>query len=289
MMTKKMTIALLAVLLLGIAFGCRSKPEVKGIELEIIFPQEELSDYLITDMQYKWKTGDEFVKMDQDMNIFVRFWHRDNLLIEDDHVPDVPTSEWEPNKEYTYSRRILIPSFIDEFDPTFKGEETLRLSVGFFSPFDPSRESEREVFEEKLKVVPPPIDTPEVIYEEGWYDLEIDPEAFLKQWRWTAQKARCIIDNPNRDALLLIKGGVNLEAVDQQQVIFKINDLVLDDFYVEESYFEKSYSIKKEMLGEGDEFILTIETGKTFVPSEVLEGSTDQRELGIQISLIYFR
>ena len=90
------------------------------------------------------------------------------MLFADDYVPEVPTSKWEKGKEYTAKRRIYIPKFIDEFDPQFKGEETLRLSVGLFNPYDRTGQSEKEVLTKKLTVVPPPIGTPEVIYESGW-------------------------------------------------------------------------------------------------------------------------
>jgi len=227
--------------------------------------------------------------MEQDMNVFVHFWHNNNLLFQDDHIPEVPVPDWVPGREYTYSRRIYIPRFIDEFDPEFKGEETLKLSIGFFSPYDRTEKSKQEILERKLKVYPPPLDTPEIIYEDGWYDLEINPEAFLERWRWTAKEARCIVDNPKRDALLVIKGGINLEVLKDQKVLFMINDRILDEFIPEESYFEKSYTINKEMLGESDEFFLTIATDKTFVPSQLIPNSNDERELGIQISFIYFR
>jgi len=143
-----------------------------------------------------------------------------------------------------------------------------------------------EVLSKKLKVVPSPPDTPEIIYEDGWHNQEINPQAFLKQWRWTAKEARCLIDNPHRDALLVIKGGINPQALKEQKVIFKINNLILDEFIPKEDHFEKSYNIKKEMLGENDEFYLTIATDKTFIPAKVLK---DTRELGVQISFIYFR
>jgi len=284
---------ILAILLIGIIpiafFTCKRKTKVEGISLNVTFSESTLSDNLITDIEYRWKTDNEFVKLKQDYNVFVHFWHKNNMLFQDDHFPELPTSKWEPGKEYTYTRRIYIPPFIDEFDPEFKGEETLRLSVGFCSPYDRTGKSRREVLEKKLKVFPPPLDTPEVIYEEGWYNLEINPNAFLKQWRWTAKEAKCIIDNPHRDALLVIKGGVNPGALKDQKVIFKINDLILDEFTPEESHFEKSYNIKEEMLGQGDEFYLTVSSDKTFIPAKVIPNSKDKRVLGVQISFIYFR
>jgi hypothetical protein len=288
MSRKILTLCLVLIVAISVS-ACKKKTVIKGLELEILFSEEKLSDNLITDLQYKWKTGSEFVKLNQDFNVFVHFWHKNNLLFQDDHNPEVPVSQWEPEKEYTYTRRIYIPTFIDEFDPNFRGEDSLRLSAGFVSPYDRTGDSKQEILVEKLKVFPPPLDTPEVIYEEGWYDLEINPDAYLKQWRWTSQKARCIIDNPHRDALLIIKGGINANAFESQTIIFKINDLTLDEFIPEGGIFEKSYSIKKEMLGDKEEFYLTIETDKFFIPAELSDDTTDDRVLGLQVSFIYFR
>jgi hypothetical protein len=288
-MLKKIFILSLVFMTALISMQCKKKAEIEGISLDVTFSEENLSDYLITDLTYTWKTTDAFVKMTEDMNVFVHFWHNNNLLFQDDHLPEVLTSEWEPGKEYSYTRRIFIPPFIDEFDPDFSGEEILRLSVGMTSPYDRTGKNKKEVLEEKLKIKPPPLDTPEIIYETGWYDLEENPEAFLKKWRWTAKEARCIIDNPKRDALLVIKGGVNLEALEDQEVSFRINDLIIDSFKPDQSEFERSYNIMKEMLGEGDEFTLTIVTDKTFIPAQLVANSGDERELGLQISFIYFR
>jgi hypothetical protein len=272
-----------------VAGGCQKKTQVKGVGLDVSFAEAQLSDNLITDVEYKWTTGGDFVPFDRDLNVYVHFWHGDNLLLQDDYVPDVPTTKWEKGKEYAAKRRIYIPAFIDEFDPQFKGEATLRLSVGLYNPYDRSGKSEREVLSRKLKIVPPPLGTPEVIYESGWYDLETDPASVLKQWRWTSKEARCIVDNPRRDALLVIKGGVNLDAVKDQKISLKINDTVLDEFGAPEGLFDKSYNVKKDMLGDKDEFKLTLAVDKPFVPAKIVPNNKDERELGLQVSFIYFR
>jgi hypothetical protein len=289
-MFKRMALAVLAA---GLAIGgltsCQKKAQVKGIDLMVGFSDKALTDNLITEMKYDWKTTSEFAKLAKDYTIYVHFWHGSNLLFQDDHTPGVPTSKWEPGKEYSYQRRIYIPSFIDEFDPSFKGEEMLKLVVGFYNPYDRTGETKREILNRKLKVLPPPPDAPEIVYEKGWYDLEIDPQSSLKQWRWLGREARCVIDNPRRDALLVIRGGVNKDALPNQKVIFKINDLVLDEFVPSEAVFEKSYNIKKEMLGDKDEFNLIVTTDQVFVPAKIYPQSKDERELGFQVSFIYFR
>jgi len=287
---KKRNIAVfLLIVAVLFSFSCRKKPQVKGIEFTVDFSDKNLSDSLITNVEYKWKTTAEFQKIPEDYGVFVHFWHKNNMLFQDDYVPDVPTSKWEPNKEYSFKHRIYIPPFIDELDPQFEGDETLKLSVGLFSPFDRTGKSNVRIFEKKLKVTPPPPDTPAIIYEQGWYQQETDPKAFLKQWRWTAKEARCLIDNAQRDALLVVKGGLNIDAIKEQKVIIKINDMVLDEFIPTGGSFDKSYDIKKDMLGGENEFRLTIATDKTFIPAQVLPGSADPRELGLQVSFIYFR
>jgi len=288
-MWKKTTIATLVVLLSLVAFQCKNKAPVKGISLDVKFSEEMLSDNLMTDMELIWTTDADFEKMAQDFDVFIHFWHKTNLLFQADYSPEIPTTQWEAGKEYRYTSRIFIPTFIDEFDPDFSGEETLRMSVGFYSPYDRTGKAKQEIVSKKLKILPPPLDTPEIVYEEGWFDLEINPESYQKQWRWTAKEARCIIDNPGRDALLVIRGGLNLDALEDQKVIFKINDLILDEFIPEQSHFEKTYNIKKEMLGDKDEFYLIVGTDKIFVPAQIMPNSNDQRELGLQISFLYFR
>jgi len=288
-MWRKLSAVGFILILMFIFYNCKQKTNMKGLDLEVTFSEEELSDNLMTDMKCLWETNSEFEGMRRDYNVFVHFWHGDNLLFQADYFPDIPTSKWEPNKEYKFTQRIYIPVFIDEFDPDFKGQETLRISVGFYSPYDKTGESEKLILDQKLKVSPPPLDTPQVIYMDGWYDLEMNPDYHFKSWRWTAKQAKCIIDNPHRDALLIIRGEVNKNAVEDQKVIFKIDETILDEFVPEHPIFEKTYQINKEKLGEDDDFYLAIATDKTFSPVELFPESTDERELGIKISFIYFR
>ena len=77
--------------------------------------------------------------------------------------------------------------------------------------------------------------------------------------------------------------------IPDQKVIFKINDLVLDEFVPETAKFDKEYIIAPEKMGSEDEFKLIIETDKTFIPSELNANVNDDRELGIQVFFLYFR
>jgi hypothetical protein len=270
-------------------YSCKEDPRLKGIELEVSFSDTPLTDRLFTDVEYLWRTRKDFKGMDQDRAVFVHFWHGSNLIVYDNHRPEIPTSQWAPGKEYLYSRRIYIPQFMDEIDPEFKGTESLKLSIGFSFPEDKTGHPLKKIYERRLKVFPPPPDTPKIVYDEGWYGFEIDADTPLKRWRWTAQEARCVIDNPHRDALLVIKGGVRKDILDRQKVVFRLNGMTLDEFIPEKSHFEKSYRIGKEKIGEKDKFFLIITTDQTYIPARVFAGSEDDRELGVQVAFIYFR
>ncbi len=288
-MNRRKALVLLAIAAAVVLPACKKKAAVQGIALQVGFSDKVLSDNLITDVQYKWKTDASFVKLPQDYTVYVHYWHKNNLLFQDDYVPDPQTTQWAPGKEYVFTRRIYIPAFIDEFDPQFKGEESLRMVVGLYSPYDRAGKDKIQILERKLTVVPPPADTPQIVYESGWYDQENNPDSFLKQWRWTGPSARCLIDNPRRDALLVLRGGVNKQILPDQKIIVKINDTVLDEFVPEFDTFDKSYVVKKEMLGEKADFVLAIAVDKTFVPAKIVTGSQDQRDLGLQVSFLYFR
>ena len=282
-------VAVVLIFAAALSVSCRKKASVEGIGLAVEFAEKSLTDNLMTDVTYRWTTTAAFKPMDQDLNAFVHFWNDSNMLFQDDHVLEPPTSKWEPGKEYVVTRRVYIPKFIDEFDPQFKGDETLRLSVGLYSPYDRTGKVKFQVYDGKLKVLPPPPDTPEIVYEDGWYEQETDPNTTLKRWRWTSREARCLIDNPRRDAVLVVRGALNTDAVKDQKVIIRIGDAVLDEFVPPTGVFDKTYAVTKDMMGDKNDFRLVIATDKPFVPAQVYPNSKDERELGMQISFLYFR
>jgi len=266
---KKRSLLIFVLVIAVVIVCCRQDSPVRGIEVEVSFSDTPLTDRLYTDIQYTWRMKRNFKKIDQ------------NLV--------ASVSTWEPGQEYSYTRRIYIPLFIDALDPEFKGTETLKLSIGLSFPEDKAGKPLKKVYEKKLKVYPLPVDTPEIVYEAGWFDFEIDPESYLKRWRWTAKEARCVVDNPRRDALLVIKGGVEKDILKDQKVIFSINDHILEEFIPGKDDFEKFYRIDKEMLGEKEQFSLIISTDKTFIPARINPDTKDERELGVMVSFIYFR
>ena len=273
---------------------CGKKQDTRGIELNLRISPEPLTDFLYVKMDYDFKTGNDFKKLDKDYRVFVHFWRTNGkeMLIQDDHSPVKKTSEWSLNDAVTYSRTLFIPQFLNEFDIDFEGYEEIKVTVGIYNPDPQAKESPIILYEKKMNVQPASINAPEIVYNEGWYELETNiksTDVFEKSWRWTSQKGVCIIENPKKASTLIVKGGVNKAAFQDQKVTLKINDTTLDEFVPETANFSKEYVITKEMMGNNDEFSLKFETDKTFVPAKLDPNSKDSRELGIQVFFLYFR
>lgn len=289
-MKLKIAIALLPIILL--TGFCGKKIDRRGIDLVLKLSPETITDSLFLKMDYEFRTNATFKKLGGDYSVFVHFWRVSSkeMLLLDDHTPIKNTSAWTANDDIKYSRTLFIPQFLNEFDVDFEGYEELKLSVGLYNP--KTKEKPILLYEKKINIQPASINAPEIVYDEGWNEIETDVNAkdpFAKSWRWTTAKSVCIIENPKKESTLIIKGGVNKTAFQDQKMIFKINDAVLDEFVPAEDNFSREYTVTPEMMGPADEFSLKIETDRVFVPSKVFPNSKDNRELGAQIFFIYFR
>jgi len=130
-----------------------------------------------------------------------------------------------------------------------------------------------------------------LVYGHGWYESETnvnikDPD--WQSWRWTSKKAICLLKNPGRDALLIIRGSIDKLKHDEQTIIIKIKDKILDEFIPGTAKFFKEYVLTPGIMGNDDSIELTFETDKAFKPSVSEPNSKDERELGIQIYGLFF-
>jgi hypothetical protein len=128
-------------------------------------------------------------------------------------------------------------------------------------------------------------------YGQGWYDTETDSnieDPDWQTWKWTAKKAVCMVKNPKRKALLIIRGSVDKSKFRDQEVIVKMNEGIVEAFIPGTAKFFKEYTIAPGIMGEDNELSLAIETDKIFVPSLWDPGSKDNRELGIQVYSLFF-
>jgi hypothetical protein len=268
------------------------KAEDIGVNLELSLQPDTLTDFLFIKMNYNFKVEDTFKKLDKNYMVFVHFWRLKNkeLFILDDHLPGKPTSEWKTGDEITYSREFFLPKFLDELDIDFEGYEEVKLSIGLY---DSTNHDDKKVLYSKiLNVQPASINAPDIVFSEGWNEEEMNlalENTFQKVWRWTRKKAECIIENPKKKSILIIKGGLKESIYEDQKISVTVNDIQIDEFISEKNFFEKRYTLTPEQMGDEAEFKLYIESSKTFIPSSLDPKNRDNRELGIQIFLLYFR
>jgi hypothetical protein len=271
---------------------CNKGINTEGIKLDLTILPETLSDSLYIKMNYNYLCTEKFEGFDEGYNVFVHLWQLKNkeMLAQDDHFPEKKIAQWKKGDNIKYSREIFIPKFIDEFDIEFKGYEEIKLTVGIYNP--KVKDSQIILFQKILNVQAAALSAPEVVYDKGWHQPENNLKAEDKNertWRWTKEAAVCIIENPKKESLLEIRGGVDKSKLENQKVILKINDHLLDEFIPTTAKFFKKYIISPDLMGEADEFKLTISTNKTFVPSALNPEVKDDRQLGVQIFFFYFR
>lgn len=289
-MKAKIAIFLLPILL-AMPF-CGGKTDSRGVDLAMTLMPETVTDSLYFKMDFDFTTAADFKKLAEDRSVFVHFWRVNSkeMLLQDDHQPAKNTSTWIANDRIRYARTVFIPQFLNEFDVDFEGYEEIKLSVGLYDP--QGQEKPLVLFEKKINVQPASINAPEIVYDEGWNEIETDvnaKEPFTKSWRWTTAKSVCIIENPKTESTLIIKGGVNKTVLADQKLTLKLNGVILDEFIPESMYFSKEFTLTPEMLGTADEFSLEFLSDKVFSPDKTFPDSKDNRELGAQIFFIYFR
>jgi hypothetical protein len=292
MKLKNIGIILLLPVLVVFAAVCSKKADTKGIELDVQLSPKTVTDFLEVKMAYNFNLSEKFGGLSDNYRLFVHFWRVKNkeMLLGDDHSPEKKFTEWKKSEKINYSRIIFIPRFLDEFDIDFEGYEEVRLTVGLYDP--KVEDSKIVLFEKVLNIQSASLNAPEIVWDEGWHQSETDVKVKNKEeksWRWTAKKAVCIIENPKKECLMKIRGGVDKAIYEDQKVILKINDKVIEEFIPETAKFAKEYVVTPEMMGNEDEFRLTIETDKTFVPSALNPEVDDDRELGVQVFFFYFR
>ncbi|MCU0237560.1 MAG: hypothetical protein MUC72_10820 [Acidobacteria bacterium] len=288
---KLKSLFILLLIILATSF-CGKKTDRMGIDLAMTLAPETVTDSLFFKMDYEFKTDAAFKKLATDYSVFVHFWRLNSkeMLLQDDHLPVKNTGGWTASDRIRYSRVVFIPQFLNEFDVDFEGYEEMKLTIGLYNP--KTQEEPIVLFEKKINIQPASINAPEIVYDEGWNEIETDVNAkdpFGKSWRWTTARSVCIIENPKKECTLIIKGGVNKTVFQDQKLTFKINETPLDEFIPAEDNYSREYTVTPEMMGAGDEFSLRFECDKVFSPEKVFPNSKDNRELGTQIFFIYFR
>jgi hypothetical protein len=124
------------------------------------------------------------------------------------------------------------------------------------------------------------------LFKDGWHSAEVADRNAWVEWQWTKKHATVAIKNPKKDSLFYLvvdnPGGIFNEP---QRVRVSVGGAVVDEFQVTpKQQILRKIPLKAPLLGAGDMAELQISVDKTFVPSVVTAGaSNDSRELGVRV------
>lgn len=227
---------------------------------------------------YRFQVADN-AAIDGDYSVFVHVIEPDGeKLWQDDHKPEVPTSQWKPGQVVEYTRTIFVPTY------PYIGDANIRL--GLYDPPSGKRlslaaqeVSRREYVVGKLNILPQS-ENIYLIYKEGWHSPEVDPSNAASEWQWTRQVATISFRNPKRDATFYLDADARPDLfTPPQQVTVKVGGQTIGTFAADsKDRVLRTFPITAAQFGTGDVAEIVIEVDRTFVP-----GRGDTRELGIRV------
>ncbi|MBC7349400.1 MAG: hypothetical protein H5U05_05450 [Candidatus Aminicenantes bacterium] len=279
-------------LYLGLAFlclwsliACGKKPPLKGLAINASFSDRVLTDDLVTRLKVKYITTAGFQPLGQDYRIVAVALWQGKILFRESLDPEIPASRWQANRVYETEKFIYFPRVIDRFKP----KTAAGIKIGFSILMENSGGAEPLVlYSRKIKLLPCPPEAPEVIFLEGWEKIDRPrvggPEQSYELW--TGSRAVCLLENPGRAALLMVRGRNPQESL---TVSLFLEDGLLDEFTLPPGPFQKVYSLGPFSSETDPELKLTLAVNKTLPLNQVYPDLNDDRSAGLRIEKVYFR
>jgi hypothetical protein len=232
-------------------------------------------------MTYKFDVAQN-AAFDGDYAVFVHVVGPDGeTLWQDDHQPAVPTSQWKPGQTIEYTRLIFVPNY------PYLGDATIRL--GLYNPATGKRLSlageqvgRQEYALARLNLLPQG-ENIYLIYRDGWYPPEVDPNNPLIEWQWTKKNATLAFKNPKRDSTFYLKIDARTDLFNPpQQVVVKVAGQPLATFAADaKDPVLKTLPISAAQFGDGDMTEISFEIDRVFT------APNDARELGIRVYQVF--
>jgi len=275
--------------LLWPVFSCGQKLPLPGLEISVSFSDKNLSDNLLTSLKVKFITTSDFKSPGQDYELVVEASAGQKILFQKKLPLPWPVSRWEANRVYEASGFIYFPPFIDFFShPTGQGWP---VDFKLYLESPQNRQNIIVVYQRQLKLSPCPPDVPDIVFLDGWVVVrrpEVSSDR-LQVERWAGSEAFCWLKNPQRPALLMLKGSLPANRPEGQKVVIALEGKVLEEFETSGPGFEKIYQLAASDLGQKDGLTLTIKVNKTLKVKDIYPDLEDDQPVGFRLETIYFR
>ena len=241
------------------------------------------------ELRLLWTPASEFEAPVDDYQIFVHMIDPDgNILLQDDHYPPRPTSQWRGGQTEDYRRWYDPPSTLEA--------EYLDFVVGLYSPDSRARVRDAAgnwtegalvhrmmVRADDISGIP--------LYMEGWHPPERAAESGPlepREWRWSQETSRAVFTNPRKDAVLHLRAHGPFDEVGMQQAVLRIGDNEVANLAIDGAdEFLERIEIPASAMGDDEWLELNLEVTPALVPQELDPSSLDDRHLGLQVFSMY--
>ena len=122
-----------------------------------------------------------------------------------------------------------------------------------------------------------------VEFTDGWYPRETNDRS---SWRWMQQTATISFPNPRTFAVLHLDYNARTDLFEDvpRTLTINVGDRVVRSLVPDAAGRQQTkVLLPAVVLGAGDSVDLQISVDRPFVPANVIAGSADTRELGIQV------
>jgi hypothetical protein len=265
--------------------GCnRRKPaEVNDIvpSVSVNRPRAPLGSAV--EVTYSWKAEPTAKPLSQEYRAFSHFLDSHQVvLFADDHMPEPPTTAWQPGQTYTYTRTVFVPIY------PYVGDVEIRTGLhptgrGERAALKGDDAGMREYRVGKMELLPQ-TENIFLVYKDGWHNPESSPQNPSLERTWTKKEALVSFKNPKKDVVLYLEADTNAKLVAlPQAVTVSVNNnrgvvVPIDSSEV----FVRKVRFKAADLGEGEWVDLRLTMNYSFVPKE-LGLNQDYRELGLMV------
>jgi hypothetical protein len=226
---------------------------------------------------------------DGDYRVFVHFVDADGeMMWTDDHDPVPPTSKWKPGDVIKYTRTLFIPIY------PYVGEAFVELGlygtkVQGRLPLAGQQQGQR-AYRVAAMTLLPQTENVFIIFKDGWYPAEVEPDNVAVEWQWTKKDATFSFRNPRKNAVLMLHlDGQPRFLSEPEAVTVWLGDQTLDTFTLaSKAEVIRRIPISALQMGSGDMVEMKLSVDKTFVPAKVAGGSSgDPRELGLRVFHVF--
>jgi hypothetical protein len=240
------------------------------------------------DFTYRFDIAPGAPAIPGDYRVFVHMNNPDGqTLWSDDHLPEVPTSQWKPGQTIQYTRTAFIPvvpyvGSVNVVVGVYKDDTRLSLQ----GQDSKDRDSNAREYKVGTLELEPRSEGLAVVYRTGWHAMEYAPDNVSNSWQWTEKAATVGIANPHADATLYLQYDArpDLFGGQPQQVTVSANNQPVATFPADSNeQVLKRIPVTAAQLGTGDTADVRIEVDRTFTPAKLPGGGNDQRELGLRV------